>query len=161
MRVLDNFNRTDCEEGAQGMAYAVKAGAQVVNFSVGEHKTCQAEADVINDAPNVLFVAAAMNDGADNDKTPIYPCVNPAPNVICVAASDANDQLWKDSNFGAQSVDELPHRYRRAHSDQHAFAAHLLDHAGVAVLELGKALCEETRVAPNVVEEARCDHAAD
>jgi subtilisin family serine protease len=105
VRVLDNFNRTDCDEGAQGMAYAVKAGAQIVNLSVGEHKACQAEADVINGAPNVLFIAAAMNDGVDNDKTPIYPCTNPAPNLICVAASDANDQLWKDSNFGAQSVD--------------------------------------------------------
>jgi subtilisin family serine protease len=105
VRVLDNLNTTTCNEGAQGLAYAVKAGAQIVNFSVGTAKTCQPQSDVIQNNPNVLFVVAAMNDGSDNDQRPVYPCNDPAPNVICVAATDANDQLWNDSNFGAQSVD--------------------------------------------------------
>src|SRR5690349_7588246 len=105
VRVLDNLNHTNCEEGARGMAYAVKAGAQIVNYSIGEHDTCQAEEDVIKRAPNVLFVVAAMNDGLNNDQTPTYPCNDPEPNIVCVAATDANDQLWSHSNYGAQSVD--------------------------------------------------------
>jgi len=105
VRVLDNFNNTTCDEGAQGLAYAVKAGARIVNFSVGSADTCRPEADLIHANPSVLFVVAAMNDGRDDDKTPIYPCNDPAPNLICVAATDANDQLWSGSNYGAQSVD--------------------------------------------------------
>jgi subtilisin family serine protease len=105
VRVLDNLDRGTCFELADGMAYAVRMGARIVNVSIGKDYPCQAELDVINSAPNTLFVTIAGNDGADDDQRPFYPCAYPAPNVVCVAASDSSDRLAGFSNYGAQSVD--------------------------------------------------------
>ncbi len=105
VRVLDNLDAGTCADIAAGMAYAVRAGARIVNLSVGSARACQAERDVIESAPNTLFVVAAMNDGINVDATPIYPCAYPSANVVCVAATDSSDRLASFSNFGAQSVD--------------------------------------------------------
>jgi subtilisin family serine protease len=105
VRILDNLNNGNCEEMAAGMDYAVRVGAQIVNVSGGYPDECKKFADVVHSAPGVLFVFAAMNNGADVEQHPIYPCVDPAPNVICVAATDQADNLWSHSDYGAQSVD--------------------------------------------------------
>ena len=105
VRVLDNTSVGDCADIAAGLEYAVRAGARIVNMSFGSHLPCQAERDVIDSAPNTLFVVAAMNDGIDVDATPIYPCAYPSPNVICVAATDSRDNLAGFSDYGARSVD--------------------------------------------------------
>ncbi len=58
----------------------------------------------------VLFIAAAGNDGTDNDSSPSYPCNFYLPNVICVAATTRNDALVSlsnstfGSNFGRRTV---------------------------------------------------------
>jgi serine protease len=59
---------------------------------------------VAPECANTLFVFAAGNDGANNDAVPRYPCNYRAPNVLCVAATDRNDQLAGFSNYGASSV---------------------------------------------------------
>ena len=105
VRVLDNTNVGTCSQIASGMAYAVEAGARVVNLSLGSPAPCRPEEDVIESAPDVLFVIAAMNDSADVDATGGFPCAFPAPNIICVAATDESDRLASFSNYGAQSVD--------------------------------------------------------
>jgi thermitase len=105
VRALDNANRGACSEIADAMAYAVRAGARVVNMSIGAYEPCQAERDVMDASPNTLFVAAAMNDGLDVDAQPAYPCSYSSPNVVCVAATDSSDRLAGFSNHGAQSVD--------------------------------------------------------
>jgi len=63
VRVLDNLNSGGCADTAAGMAYAVRAGARIVNLSLGMRLPCQAERDVIDAAPNTLFAVAAMNTG--------------------------------------------------------------------------------------------------
>ena len=105
VRVLDNLNSGGCADTAAGMAYAVRAGARIVNLSLGMRLPCQAERDVIDAAPNTLFAVAAMNTGSDVDAAPWYPCVYPSPNLVCVAATDSSDELAGFSNYGAQSVD--------------------------------------------------------
>ena len=57
-----------------------------------------------NDA-GILFIAAAGNDGLNNDSFPHYPSSYEVPNVISVAATDHNDQLAYFSNYGINSVD--------------------------------------------------------
>ncbi|MDH3602554.1 MAG: S8 family serine peptidase, partial [Candidatus Tectomicrobia bacterium] len=57
------------------------------------------------DAAGILFVAAAGNEGADNDESYVSPANLDFPNVIAVAASDQSDNLLGSSNFGATSVD--------------------------------------------------------
>ncbi|HEY3189213.1 MAG TPA: S8 family peptidase [Solirubrobacteraceae bacterium] len=86
-------------------AYAVAAGARIVNASLGGSTPSRAERDLIGAATTTLFVVAAGNEGADNDASPSYPCDYDLPNVVCVAASDRDDRLAAFSNFGRTSVD--------------------------------------------------------
>ncbi|HEV2245154.1 MAG TPA: S8 family serine peptidase, partial [Terriglobia bacterium] len=53
----------------------------------------------------ILFVTASGNTAQNNDVVPRYPCsYNRAANMICVAASDQNDNLWSSANFGSNTV---------------------------------------------------------
>src|SRR5204862_5173228 len=67
----------------------------------------QALADAINvaDQHNSLFVAAAGNNGTDNDSSPTYPASYDIPNVVAVAATDNTDNRAFFSNVGRRSVD--------------------------------------------------------
>ncbi|MFN7903887.1 MAG: S8 family serine peptidase, partial [Pseudobdellovibrionaceae bacterium] len=56
------------------------------------------------DDAGIIFVAAAANDGKDNDKTSYYPTNNGMPNSISVAASGSGDAKPKWSNFGKANV---------------------------------------------------------
>ncbi|MEX5282635.1 S8 family serine peptidase [Nitrospira tepida] len=98
--------------------YAVAKGARVINASYGGPDCSLAEYDAVSaaNAAGVLFVAAAGNDGEDNDSVPSFPANFSAPsvcggqqkaalaNVIAVAATDQNDQLASFSNFGSTTV---------------------------------------------------------
>ncbi|MDP6810988.1 MAG: S8 family serine peptidase [Kiritimatiellia bacterium] len=87
--------------------YAVLMGAHVSNNSYGGTGSSQAEYDAIEAARNAghLFVAAAGNDGTDNDTIPQYPASFDLDNIIAVAATDRNDGLAGFSCFGLESVD--------------------------------------------------------
>ena len=87
--------------------YAVANGARIINASWGGSFFSQALFDAIFAAntAGVLFVAAAGNNGTDNDITPNYPASYDIPNIISVAATDNADALAAFSNFGATSVD--------------------------------------------------------
>ena len=56
-------------------------------------------------AAGILFVAAAGNDGEDNDRMPTYPASDRDDSVIAVAAIDRIDRPATFSNTGATSVD--------------------------------------------------------
>jgi thermitase len=90
--------------------YAAAKGARVVNLSFGSPAFSRAEQDAIAAAPGVLFVTAAGNGGADgigddNDRFPEYPCAYPLGNIVCVAATNIQDQLAFASNYGGATVD--------------------------------------------------------
>jgi len=53
---------------------------------------------------DVLFVAAAGNNGTNNDTSPTYPASYNAANVITVAATSSTDGLASFSDFGATTV---------------------------------------------------------
>jgi len=57
-------------------------------------------------ANDILVVAAAGNEAANNDQTPSYPAnfSTIAPNVIAVAATDSGDGFPGFSNYGAATV---------------------------------------------------------
>jgi subtilisin family serine protease len=55
-------------------------------------------------AAGALFVAAAGNDGVDNDSDPHYPSNYELPNVISVAATDNRDAIASFSNYGRRTV---------------------------------------------------------
>jgi subtilisin family serine protease len=62
----------------------------------------QLEYEAINNlrSKGILVVAAAGNNSYNNDYSPCYPCNYNIDNVICVASTDANDNLSYFSNYG-------------------------------------------------------------
>lgn len=79
---------------------------RVISASWGSTSKSKALEDTIKAAAEagILFVAAAGNDGSNNDKRPHYPSNYNSPNVISVAALDRNDQLASFSNYGVKTV---------------------------------------------------------
>jgi len=90
------------------LAFAATSGAnvRVLSNSWGGGDFSQALLDEINraNANNMLFVAAAGNNGTDNGASPHYPASYNAPNLIAVAATDNEDQLASFSNYGSSTV---------------------------------------------------------
>jgi subtilisin family serine protease len=94
-------------DAISAIQYATQQGAQLTSnswggggFSAGLQNAISASAEA-----DMLFVAAAGNDGLDSDFTPSYPASYQLGNIIAVAATDHQDQLASFSNFGASSVD--------------------------------------------------------
>jgi subtilisin family serine protease len=106
LKAFDSDGVGDVADIISAVNYAVKNGARIINASYGAGTYSQAEKDAINAAntAGVLFVAAAGNDGANNDYTPFYPSNYNLPNIISVAATDQKDLLASFSNFGTSSV---------------------------------------------------------
>lgn len=103
------FGSTD--DAIEAINYAIdrkKHGVniRIISASWGSNSRSKALEDTIRAAGDagILFIAAAGNDGSDNDRRPHYPSNYDLPNVISVAALDRNDQLASFSNFGAKSV---------------------------------------------------------
>lgn len=97
-------------DAVRAIDYAISHGARVMSNSWGGAADDAAENKVLEDAveranqANILFVAAAGNDGADNDKTPVYPAAIRKPNVLTVAATNSRDGRSFFSNYGLTSV---------------------------------------------------------
>ncbi len=87
--------------------YAWKMGARVSNNSYGGLGFSQTEYDAIRVAGenDHLFVAAAGNNGTDNDALPFYPASFDLDNIVAVAATDRRDAMAGFSCYGATAVD--------------------------------------------------------
>jgi subtilisin family serine protease len=83
---------------ARGIVWAVDHGARVINLSLGGPGSTQTLADAVDYAASrgVVVIAAAGNSGVS---TPFYPAAYPS--VVSVAATDASDQRYSWSNYGA------------------------------------------------------------
>ncbi len=96
-----------------GMDWIIRAKQAGVNVRVindsatwpgtGFSQALSDEIDLLG-ANNILFVTAAGNTSQNNDTTPRYPCSYNRPNMICVAATDQNDNLASFSNYGVTTV---------------------------------------------------------
>jgi len=94
-------------DAIRSIQYAIDNGADIMSNSWGGGGYDPSLEDVIklaNDA-GILFVAAAGNNGRNNDILPFYPASYNVPNVISVAATDGNDVRASFSNYGTTSVD--------------------------------------------------------
>jgi subtilisin family serine protease len=69
-------------------------------FSKGLQKSIERAGDA-----DIVFVAAAGNDGEDGDTTPHYPASYDSENILSVAAIGSAGLLASFSNYGAKSVD--------------------------------------------------------
>ncbi len=95
------------ENAVKAIDYARKNGAQVMSNSWGGSSDSAILKQAVSDANDagILFVAAAGNNGSDNDKTAFYPSSYEYDNVISVAAINNRARLSSFSNFGLTKVD--------------------------------------------------------
>ena len=104
IKIGDSLGYVDTTSEIQGINFAKYNGAKIINASFGGSNFDQAEKDAIDAFPG-LFIAAAGNDGTDNESSHIYPCDYASTNIICVAATDQNDNIATFSDYGTTSVD--------------------------------------------------------
>ena len=107
LKFLDWFGSGTTADAISAILYAAAKGADVMSNSWGGGGYSQALANAIAtaDLAGSLFVAAAGNNGANNDAAPFYPAGYEAANVVSVAATNSKDQLASFSNYGAKTVD--------------------------------------------------------
>ena len=109
VRVLDGNGGGSSADVGSGIIYAAQEGADVINLSLGGPAGAGDSylADALAVARNfdAVVVAAAGNEGNDNDAQPQTPCTLPGDHLICVAALTSSATLASFSNYGATTVD--------------------------------------------------------
>ena len=96
-------------DAIRSIDYAINHGARVLSNSWGgkgdDGNTALKEAIERARAKDVLFIAAAGNDGTNNDgNDPSYPAAFDNDNLISVAATDSSDKLAYFSNYGTKTT---------------------------------------------------------
>jgi len=106
LKFLDASGSGSTSGAISAIYYAVNNGARVLNNSWGGGGYSQALEEAIAYAYNkdAVFVAAAGNNGANNDAIPMYPASYGVYNVMSVAATNDSDILASFSNYGGGSV---------------------------------------------------------
>ena len=86
----------------RAIRFAVAHGANIINYSGGGSDPAPAERAAIEEArrQGILFIAAAGNDGHNNDRVPYFPASYPLDNIISVASVNRDNTLLQSSNYG-------------------------------------------------------------
>lgn len=90
----DNQNPSSIYNSYAGVQWACENGANVVSMSYGSENSSNALQDLINAYPEVVFIAAAGNDGTSDQN---YPAAY--QNVIGVGSVDSDDTRSSFSNY--------------------------------------------------------------
>lgn len=103
---IGNSLELNLAAAVEALGYAVANGAMVSNHSYVSSSAPQALFDAMAaaGAAGHIVVAAAGNEGSDNDVTPVYPAGFNLANLIAVAATDHNDNRANFSNYGLTTV---------------------------------------------------------
>lgn len=111
LKFLGRGGSGSTEDAIAAINYAIErkkdgVSLRIISASWGSTARSQALEDVIKAAGDagILFIAAAGNDGTNNDARPHFPSNYDLPNVISVAALDRNNKLASFSNFGVKTV---------------------------------------------------------
>jgi subtilisin family serine protease/subtilisin-like proprotein convertase family protein len=107
LKFLDASGSGYTSDAVRALDYAVANGANISNNSWGGVGYSQSMSDALAraQAAGHVFIAAAGNEGANNDNGAHYPANYTNNNVISVAATDRYDSLAYFSNYGATTVD--------------------------------------------------------
>jgi thermitase len=109
LRFLDENGSGDLNNAIKAIDYAIEKKVDVISASWGaaiSRKDAMPLVEAIKraDDAGIIFVAAAANDGKNNDVTEMYPANNGFPNSITVAASGSGDAKPSWSNYGTATV---------------------------------------------------------
>lgn len=107
VRFLNYEGLGETEDAILGIYFAIKHNVRVLNLSfAGEgydadlDKAIRAAGD-----HNIVVIAAAGNDGSNNDHESVYPANLRYPFMLTVAAVDPEGKLWENSDYGKKNVD--------------------------------------------------------
>lgn len=106
-RFMDASGMGSHADAVQCIDYARVHGAQVINASWGGGSSSLTLRSAISRARSagIIFVAAAGNEGQNDDVTGNYPSGFDLDNIISVGSSTRSDGLSDFSNFGLRTVD--------------------------------------------------------
>ncbi len=109
IRFLGEDGSGDLESAIKAIDFAIEKNVQVISASWGaaiprNQATPLLEAIKRADDKGVIFIAAAANDGKNNDNTEVFPANSGLPNTITVAASSSSDSKPSWSNYGKATV---------------------------------------------------------
>ena len=90
----DNQNPSSIYNSYAGVQWACENGANVISMSYGSENSSNALQELINAYPEIVFLAAAGNDGSSTQNFPAA-----YQNVIGVGSVDSNDQRSSFSNY--------------------------------------------------------------
>lgn len=102
LKFLDSNGSGTSDDAYNAIKFAIANKVDILSNSWGGGSPSKTMLNAIRKASDagILFVAAAGNDGSNNDYTPSFPANYPVSNVLSVAASDNKDQLASFSNYG-------------------------------------------------------------
>lgn len=109
LRFLGEDGSGDLDSGIKSIDYAISKNVDVISASWGA-TVPRAQALPLIEAvkrasdAGIIFVAAAANDGKNNDKTEVFPANAIFENTITVAASNSSDGKPSWSNYGKSTV---------------------------------------------------------
>jgi thermitase len=106
VKFLTDSGSGSLADAVEAIDYATKMNVDIMSNSWGGGGFSQALEDAIKAARDrgILFVAAAGNDGTNNDSRPSYPANYQVENVVSVASHTNADALSSFSCFGRRTV---------------------------------------------------------
>ncbi|MFH0879662.1 MAG: S8 family peptidase, partial [Lentisphaerota bacterium] len=107
LKFLSGGGSGSTSDAIDAVYYGTRIGVKLTSNSWGGGGFSTGLMDAIEDASQhgILFIAAAGNDGVDNDLAPHYPSSYTNANIIAVAATDHSDLMAYFSCYGLRSVD--------------------------------------------------------
>jgi subtilisin family serine protease len=106
VKFLSDSGSGSLADAVEAIDYATKMNVDIMSNSWGGGGFSQTLEDAIKAARNkgLLFVAAAGNDGTNNDSSPQYPSNYQVDNVISVAAHTNGDSMATFTCYGKRTV---------------------------------------------------------
>ena len=110
LRFLDENGSGDLNNAIKAIDFAISKKVDIISASWGAAAPRSAAQPLIEavqraEKAGILFVAAASNDGKNNDAFEVYPANAGVNNMITVSASGDSDNKPSWSNYGKSSVD--------------------------------------------------------
>lgn len=106
IKFLSDRGSGTTEDAILAVDYATRNGAKIMSNSWGGGEYSEALKEAIQAASDagIVFVAAAGNESANNDKRATYPANYEVDNVITVGAMEGKGKRSSFSNYGATKV---------------------------------------------------------
>ena len=106
LKFLSSTGRGDVAGAIKAIDYAIAQKVHIMSNSWGSTEESKALEEAVQRASEagIIFIAAAGNDGTNNDKRPFYPANYDFDNVITVGAHDKRGNKASFSNYGKERV---------------------------------------------------------